>query len=197
MERRELWIGLYVGFVWNEGVAAFLNNPIEPSRRVWFIVMGAANELLGVLMIASPELLPIIASLLARLYAQLRRFARWLGWHMRRIFHWPRAHFDNVTAGITATGSLQARVGRVAPTTLQDVIRWVTRHDQELQDHQERLNSMPDEWKMDIDKRAEQTEKLARALVKGLADRNLELRLLGVAFVVLGIFLSTAGNLVH
>ena len=196
MQRRELWIGVYVGVVWNLGVAAVLNNPLESSTRTWLVVTGAANELLGVLMIASPELLPLLASLLRYLYRRLRRLVSWSTRQVRRLLHLPTTGYANLSANIQGTASIQAKVTRVPPSTLQHVIEWVKRHDEELLKHQEQLDSMPDQWKQDIDERAGKVEDLARALVRGLADRNLDLRLLGVGFVVLGIWLSTSGNLV-
>jgi hypothetical protein len=54
---KELAAAVYFCAVWNLGIAAVLNNPLESSTRVWFVTLGAANELLGVLMIASPELM--------------------------------------------------------------------------------------------------------------------------------------------
>ncbi|HEY2354497.1 MAG TPA: hypothetical protein VGH79_06335 [Gaiellaceae bacterium] len=196
MQRRELWIGLYVALVWNLAVAALLNNPIQPSKHTWFAVMGGANELLGVLMIASPELLPLAVAALAFLSRRVRAAAWRAAANVRRMLQITTTHFGRASASITATARIKADVTRAVPRTLEDVIGWLTRQDQDLQEHRNRLDEMPHEWKADIARQAEETEDLMRRLISGLENRNLSLRLLGVGFVVIGLILSTTANLV-
>lgn len=68
--------GLYVGAITNLAVAAVLNNgPWEHvDARRWLVVLGVWNEILGVLLIASPEIVDRVA-----------RIARRDGWGIRDL----------------------------------------------------------------------------------------------------------------
>jgi hypothetical protein len=55
---------------------------------------------------------------------------------------------------------------------------------------------MPANWKAEIETAHEQTEQTVESGLGELAERNIRPRLLGVLYVVLGVILSTVGNLV-
>jgi hypothetical protein len=194
--RRELWLGLYVGFVWNLGVGAILNNPLQSSTRTWFVTFGAANELIGVLMIASPELLPILANAVGRFAGFLRRMGARLVERARRFLHLPKVVRVGLADTLNIGGSIDTRVTRKRPETLDEAVDMLLRHDAELHEHQKQLNRFPAQWQADIEEAQHQAEGFTREEVKRLADRRLALRLLGLGFVVLGLLLSTVGNLV-
>jgi hypothetical protein len=158
--------------------------------------MGATNELIGVLMIASPELLPLLDAAARKALTVGQWAGNRIAMQVRRLFHLPHTHYGSASGTISGSGSLTAELTRQPPTTLEGIATWVARHDEELLKHQEQLDSLPSEWQTDIADAKHETERLARSLVKGLADRHLPLRLLGVGFVVLGLLLSATGNLI-
>lgn len=96
-------------------------------------------------------------------------------------------------------GLKMARKPRVGASD-RDVMVWIlaelSRQDDYMQELSNKLKELPRAWRSDIDQARSESERLAHKLVAGLADRNLALRLLGVGYVVVGLLLSAAGNLV-
>lgn len=196
MQPREWRIGLFVAFLWNLLVAAVLNDPIQPSTHTWFVVMGAANELAGVVMIASPELGPIGRRVLAVLTRQVQALRVRVVAKARQLLGIRNTLHAGFSVSQPATASIAIKPQKAAPATLQDVISWVTQHEQDLEDLRKRMDALPAEWKEDIVQKAEETENLARRMILGVENRALSYRVLGVALVILGLVVSTTGNLV-
>jgi hypothetical protein len=201
--RRELLLGLYVGLVWNLGVGAILNNPLQSSTRTWFVTLGAANELLGVLMIASPELLPLMGAVASWAYTRSRAAVLKLRVVVRRLFHQTRV--VSGSAGIAIEGTSSVTAGLVTDrhppnATTDELVAWLIKehelHNTRIVRLEQRQTEMPSEWQREIAAAKQAAQQHAQTLVRGLADRHLSLRLLGLGFVVLGLLLSTVGNLV-
>jgi hypothetical protein len=201
--KRDLAWGLYAGFVWNLGVAAVLNNPLQSSTRTWFVTLGAANELIGVLMIASPELLPLMAAVLGWIVNRTRAAALTLREIARKLFHRPHSVTVHGASSLDLAGSLETGFAKRTPSedaTTDELIAWLLieyqRQDERIVALEKRQSEMPSEWKREIAKAKDAAQEHAQTLVRGLAGRHLSLRLLGLGFVVLGLPLSTVGNLV-
>jgi hypothetical protein len=201
--RQELALGLYFGLVWSLAVAAILNNPLESSTRTWFVALGAANELIGVLMIASPELLPLVAALARVMATRTRAAMVGLRRIVRRLFHRTHRVSAQLTIGTDIGTSVEdALVTRKLPgdATSEELIAWLLAEHQRQDDRivalETRQAAMPSEWKREIAEVKRAAEEHAQTLVRSLADRHLSLRLLGLGYVVLGVILSTVGNLV-
>src|SRR5436305_1508247 len=60
-----------------------LGIPTHSTPRTWSVVLGAANELLGLLMIASPELLPIAETMAKAVARRVLRRMRQLSLRLR------------------------------------------------------------------------------------------------------------------
>lgn len=193
--RFELLVGLYAALVCNLLMAAVLNNPLKASLRTWLVTLGVGNEIVGVFLIASPELIPV-AQGVGRLPAKFARYLDLLFWKLRggtrpvsssltmpyeigaahdRLFR-PRSP----GAGVTGEEFLLAEVRQLAF---------------DIHNLDTRIREMPRFWQEEIEQAEAGAVERARELVRGLEERNLGLRLLGVGFVVLGLVLSGAGNL--
>jgi hypothetical protein len=89
--RRDLFRGLYWPAVLNLACVALLNNNpwVAPSARVWLATLAALNELIGVVLIASPELGRHVPRLLRFLWHGLREAVRPLEIRARRLLRLP------------------------------------------------------------------------------------------------------------
>jgi hypothetical protein len=199
----ELRLGVYSGLVANLAVVAVVTNPIEGSTRAYFTVVGGANEVLGVLMIASPELGPVAAST-ARNVARLLRITTQRAISFARRKLGLPGHVSVKTGGFLAGASASAPgavVGQpLVNATIEERVAWLIaayeRLDEELRSLRATVEALPESWRRDIEEARQQSEDLSRALVRGLADRHLALRLLGLLFVLVGIVFAAVGNLV-
>lgn len=202
--RRETWIGLYVGVVVNLAVAAVLNNSfLTPSARAWFATLGATNEILGVLLIASPELLPRVKRLgrrVQRAWSRVRAtvervVARLLGRRGKVVALTGAAH---ATAG--AGGRVSGNVGPPQGASDSDLIRWLIERERKGQERmseiEHTINDLPDRWRQDLEQVRRQLEGMQEQRIRQVADARIELRLLGLAYVLVGILLAAVANLV-
>jgi hypothetical protein len=194
----EIAIGFYVGGVANLAVVALLNNSAwEPNAGEWLVTLGAANEVLGLVMIASPELLPLAQRAGHWLIVLSRRAASKLA----SLLGLPRHYEIHAEPGhFTIDGSVHT-VGLVGPKrdpSLEESIAWLIERESKNQEEHQRLErlmrGLPEEWRTDIAQARQELEMRSEALVQRWADRHLHLRLLGVAYVVLGLVLAWLGN---
>src|SRR5438132_843108 len=102
--------------------------------------MGGANELLGVLLIASPELLPRVAAAAVVIQRRSIPLARGLVRQICRLLRLPRsvsAHIEAV-AELGAAGALTARLVRRPPENadVDELVQWLVReharHDDQI-----------------------------------------------------------------
>jgi hypothetical protein len=177
----------------------------DHSLRDWTLSFGGSAELFGLLLVASPELVPIlqrVASLGRRAWRQVLRLLRKVEAAFRRLLRRPLPHVVSVGAGGARAGGFppsgRASVGDEA--TLEEKVDYLLRRDQDVQDSLERLEgslaALPGRWKTDVEQASQALrDEHARALAE-LRDRHMQARLLGVVLLAVGIVLATAGNLV-
>jgi hypothetical protein len=199
----ELRLGLYFGLVVNLLVGALLNNgPRAPDAATWLITLGTANELVGVLLVASPELVPRLQRALRFGIRILGRARHRVQLALRRLLKLPggpqtrrlgTAVSNEIAMPIEATqgGPLLATVNE----KLDWLIQQVAALDWRLSGAERQLRELPPRWRADIAKTRAQLESAQAALEQRLANVRIQLRLLGLAYVVLGIVLSWIGNL--
>lgn len=177
----------------------------DHSAREWLVSFGGSAEVFGLLLVAAPELVPIlqgIASAVLGGWRRIRDLMRRAERALRRLVHRPRAHVVSAGAGIATAGGLGAS-GRVSPrrdATLEEKVEFLLRRDENVQDRLEEVNrsleSMPRRWRSDITETSETLRDEHTRALEQLRDRHLKARLMGVALLVVGIGLATAGNLV-
>lgn len=182
----ETLVGLYVGAVTNLLVAAVLNNPPfwegHPDVNTWLITLGTWNEVLGVLLVASPELLPRVERVLRYIFGRLSSFASRVSRVLRRVLRLPgRRHFASMSSGITLGGSVSTKVMRGTPSgTLEERLKWVIdkvrAHDDRLDNIDEEVSKLPERWKADIEVVRQELEDLSRELVRSTADARIQRR---------------------
>ena len=201
----ETAIGVYVGAVTNLLVVALLNNPPwggDPAMSTWLITLGTWNEVLGVLLVASPELLPRAQRAFRYLLEWLSVRARRVSGVLRRALRLPgRNHYVNLASAVSAASAVGARLSLGAPSgSVEDRLKWliekVRKHDERIDDIDQEVTKLPDRWQADMDVMRQELEGLSRELVRSVADARIRLRLIGLTYIVLGLVLAWVGNVV-
>jgi hypothetical protein len=166
--------------------------------RVALYIIGAAFEILGIVLIASPDLVP--------------GAVRAAGWTRRRwrpienrIRRWlrlpPRTIFANIGLATEVSGA--SRISAVVSTgadTIEKQVEFLLRRDQETQKAvnaiHEQLGEIARAAESGLDTlRAEFTSHVAAEIATAQADYR-AVRIGGTVALVIGLVLSTAGNLV-
>lgn len=167
--------------------------------RTTLYIAGAVIEFFGIVLVASPDLVP---------YAQ--RFSSWLGRQyahivafIRRLLRRPRTVTAHVSAGGVVLASGHATVEKSIPddATLEEKVRLLLTRDKEAQRDVQALDRRLDDLRKAIDPMLDALRETMTAHVETSLDRAhreyLALRLVGVALVVVGLTLATTGNFVE
>lgn len=203
----ETLVGLYVGAVTNLLVVAVLNNPPfwegTADVSIWLITLGTWNEVLGVLLVASPELLPRLGRVGRLLLGRFRAARLRLLSTARRVLRLPgSAYADSATVGarLSVSGHAVHILGPPATTDHGELLAWLIKREkwaqERFQEIEKSVSELPERWRADMGVMREELEGVSRKLVREAADARIRLRLLGLGYVVLGLILSWAGNLV-
>jgi hypothetical protein len=194
-EREIVW-GLYWGFVANIAACAVLNNPSKASAPAWLVTLGAVNEIVGVLFIASPE----IGRVLPGFFASVRRRVALVVQRIRGYFARPR---HVIIAADSARGTAEMGTPTIVMTpgasaSIDERLDYLMRRDKEIRSHLHRvdrdLERLPTQWRAELEGVRTELETLQRELVRSIAEARIRLRLLGLSFVLVGIVLSWLGN---
>jgi hypothetical protein len=200
----EAWWGLYVGLVLNLAVAAVLNNGpfTRPALAAWLVTLGAANELLGVLLVASPELMPRLEAVLRVGRTGLGRTGRWVRRLAERTFGRGAKVVlgSGVARGIAMIGGQGRVVSNPPPgATTEELVTWLVkqheRHDDRIHELERKASEFPALWRGDIAQARDELINDQRKLVRGVAEARIRLRLFGLLYVAIGLVLSWIGNL--
>jgi hypothetical protein len=176
-KRKEAGVGFLVAAVFNAVVWIVFASAMSTEHRL--IVMGGTNEVLGVLMIASPELGEILES--ARDYLRglflLGKFHLIFLYVSRRVRDASQrsAVLMLVLHGLTLR--FTTLTGRVADAIASEP--------------PDGLKALWAAYRADREKAAREAEIYARKLV----DRHLPLRLLGILLVVVGLVVGLLGHI--
>jgi hypothetical protein len=176
----------------------------DGSLREWLLSIAGSLELWGVLLVASPELVPVLRRLGAALFdlwGSTKSLARRAAdWALRKLGR-PRKHHVSLSAAVSGGGAMSAKgtVGVREGATNEEKIEFLLQRDQATQsrlaDLREELDELPRRWRADMEAKA---GTLRREQQKGLArlrDEHLAARFGGVVLLVLGLGLATWGNL--
>jgi hypothetical protein len=200
-----LLFGVWVGVVAVLATAAiFRTVDANASAAAWLATLGMAIELVGILLIASPEIRPRVV----RTYGDAREGARTTA---RRFKTW----FDRVfrrrvvisigaAGGIALAGSATARLRRSVPPPpkegLAALADYVFEHlgaiSGTVDDVRNRVSAMPAEWQADIAAARNEVTAATAVAIRGIAESEVRMRLLGVLYVVAGLGLNYAANLI-
>jgi hypothetical protein len=177
----------------------------DHTAQGWLYAFGGSAEFFGLVLVASPELVPIaeaVASSVRRAWRRFKPVLQRVENVVRRLLKRPRAHYVNVEpGGIRVTGGgVTGRVSPGADKTLEEKVEYLLRRDQETQaqfDQVERtVSGLPVQWRADIQQASEALRgEQAQALAE-LRDRHMRARVAGVLLLAVGVCLATAGNLV-
>jgi hypothetical protein len=198
-----LWAGLYAAlivFILFFGLYSYAST----TTRGWLATGAVAAELCGVLMIASPELRPRVVSFGKWLWTHTRRRYRILEAWFRRLVGLPLHARVIAPAGIASAAGVGAAVilGRNPPRSTASVYEKVAYLLAQDERWHEQFQVVRNETRQQVDTlRAELagsvTELMQHAeeAVAELANKELQMRLLGVAFLIVGLGLGYAANL--
>ncbi len=182
--------------------------PLGGSLRVWFLALGAVEELMGIILVASPELFPRATRSGARLrqasLASVGRLIAWIRDLPRRLLRRPlppHVVYGGGALSAEGAGGASVRTAPPAGATLAERVAWLLNRLNEVQDSldeiTDRLREMPKEWRADMRRDLDELRQELRALVQETAESHIEFRLAGIALLVIGLVISTAGNLVQ
>lgn len=174
------------------------------SLRRWLLSVAGALELWGVLLVASPELAPIlgwlhraVTALPSRAKSLARRAADWV----RAKLGDPRDHIASGTATASGGGATRSSGYKDLPeeATPEEKIDFLMEQSKETQlrlNHlQQRANDLPERWQGDIEGTAGTLRQEQQQGLAGLRKEHLTARLGGVVLLLVGLALATWGNL--
>jgi hypothetical protein len=162
-------------------------------------IAGAFIELVGIILVGSPDLFP-----------QARRVSGWIGLGYRRVTNrfWRligRPRSKAVPLGpvgeVSMSGSLSGVKVMTSVGTVEQKVEFLLRRDEEAQHHVNELRERIKVLEGDVESgletaRAEMKDHVARAL-QTAHEAYLPLRIVGVIALAVGLGLVTAGNFVN
>lgn len=166
--------------------------------RATLFIVGAFFELAGILLVASPDLVP-----------QAERASRWLGARyrravnrLRRLIGRPRTQFHSIGAAgeASAAADLSIRKTISQDASLEEKVDFLLRRDQEAQRD---VNEVRKQIARIERESPERIEELRSEMKQHVADvlaathrEHLPLRLVGIVALVLGLACVTVANFV-
>jgi hypothetical protein len=199
-----LTFGLYWGLV---TTLVFLNAYKllgETTTRGWLATLSASFELSGVVLVASPELRPIVERLAAEAASMLRHLARVTLTRLMRLLRLPIRHSGLLSSdiGFGADGAARVIRGQIAPSpsaTIEENVAFLLEEVERIGSLVERLeNQFREEIggvRKDLEQTAAELRKHTAVAVREVAETELRMRLVGVGFVMAGIALAYAASL--
>jgi hypothetical protein len=199
-----LWIGIWLGLV---VTLVFLNAYKlmgDTTTRGWLATFAAAFELWGVVLVASPELRPIVERAAARSATALRHLCRSIGARLWRLLRLP-GRSQTVSLGsavdVSSALALDVKRGYSAPgpnATTEEKVAFLLEEVKRILGLVEGLeNQLRDELGGVRTELAQATADLREhtaMAVREVAEAELRMRLLGVGFVMTGIALAYAAS---
>lgn len=204
--------GTWRRIVWSLIATGLLGSFIEwvggnGSGKAWLYSVGGALELVGIVLVAFPELRPLLeeANLatwrhlhdaVAKLRTLVRAVKRRLGIPTAVVVHLGAA------AGASAAGKLGIVVTRVTPppdAAHAEKLAWVlNRVEMLLQQgdaHRKEFDEMPARWEAHVREAIDGIRADLNLAVSEVRDEALLERRLGIVLLVVGVIVSTCGNL--
>jgi hypothetical protein len=201
----EILVGLFVGFYANLLVCAVLSNGwAEPEASDWLATLGVVNELVGVVCIGFPEIETMLVPLLKRAWLVIGAWWSRLNARMKRLLGFRTPQRFTLGTAVSSEMALPFEVGRgplsLPPGSIEEQLRWLASqlqlHRTRLDNLQHRVDDMPGQWEAAIRTLRDELERGQREAIQRSADRRIQIRLLGLGYVVLGLLFSLIGNLV-
>jgi hypothetical protein len=197
----ETTIGICLGLLVNIFTAIIALPLAYASEGTALFTLGSANEVLGIVFVASPELERLTSPALDFAKRQFRHAFNWTRVWLRKIFRLRgHVHLRSANATAEASASADAMVIKDPPAglSLPQLVDWLISQNKI---HQERFHALereiarlPERWWADMDDLRRDLEGVSRELVRLSAERKLHLRLLGVSFILIGLVLAWFGN---
>jgi len=161
-------------------------------------LVGAIVELLGIVLVASPDLVPGAVAFAGR----LRAWARMIESRLRSFLHLPpRVRVASLDVTVTGKGRVGGSlvVGFNEKASLEEKVAWLLRRDRESQEAHNALAARVEAFEEETLRRLEQLrgelkEDIEARLSSRLADLRAA-RLWGVAALIIGLGLGTVANL--
>jgi hypothetical protein len=200
-----LWVGLYglvvVTLLFANGYNAFGDT----TTRGWLVTVATAFELSGVVLIASPELRPLIERAAANAWRAVRRFikAAWL--RLRRLLGIPTPHRITLGHAVETSAALDLEVSRggeppPSTATLDEKVAYLLvqerRHNKLLEDIENLVRRETGAIRSELSTATADLREHTSVSVREAAEAELQMRLLGVAFVIAGISAAYVASLV-
>jgi hypothetical protein len=178
----------------------------DHSLHDWILSFAGAAELFGVLLIAAPELVPLLVrgmSATAMVWQRAMEHRKRIANRIRRMLHPPH---DDHTYDDARTGSVHISGGGTVSTqsgpgeSLEEKVEFLLRREQALQERLDvtarEVGDLPRKWQADMEATASGLRDGFATAIRELDERHIRARLAGIVLVVVGILLNTWGNLI-
>jgi ABC-type ATPase with predicted acetyltransferase domain len=164
-----------------------------------FVATGGTLDLIGIALVASPELFPHVS----RVYGASRRRALRIASHVRRLLRRPsEAHvFRPSSGGIRLSGGSAVLVKSVSPAAdldrkVEALVGIVEELQQRLGNLENSVHILPDTWRADIADLRSKLEAYVQSESERMREAHLGKRLTGIACLFLGSSLLSVASLV-
>jgi hypothetical protein len=177
----------------------------ETTTRGWCATFAAGFELCGVLLVASPELRPIVETLARRAAAEVTTWPVRVSNRLKRLFGKPVHHRVSSGSALSVEGALQVEGQRgfqAAPpggATQSEQVEYLLNV---VEQFKRTLNTVENDLRKGIENVRGEIQRTALDLteqttdaVRQLAQSELRMRLLGVGCIIVGLMLSYAANI--
>jgi hypothetical protein len=200
-----LWVGLvgwivetllFLGIYWITG---------DTTTRGWLATGSVAAELWGVLLIASPELRPLVERAISGVARWTRKVVGLVWDRICRLFRIRRVHRAVLDAAVNMSGTMEAKVirGRNPPppdAAVEEKVAYLLRQDERIlgliSDLDNQTRQQTEELRGLIEGTAQELREHTTTAVRAVVETELRMRLLGVLFVIVGLVLAYAANIV-
>jgi hypothetical protein len=172
--------------------------------RGWFATGAATTEIWGVLLIASPELRPIVERSATKVGLQIKRLGRFLSYGTRHLLRLRTKQRVDIGSGVSAIAALNVDVQRgfnppSPDADLEKKVAYLLRQDERwwklFNTIENQTRRQIDELRGELDGTASTLREHTVSAVRAVAEAELSMRLLGIVFVVIGLALLYAASI--
>jgi hypothetical protein len=169
--------------------------------KIGLTVVGSVLEFVGIGLVAAPELMPRLVAVKRRVGASIRRAWQWTLARLRRRRHRSlnaESGEIRITGGGASTSRGFAMVGEGAPLDRQLAFfrDYIEKADRRLDEIDQRLEGLPEEWRRDVDAAREAIDSMMEKRIEEVRDTHIRLRLVGIVLLLIGVPILATANVV-
>jgi hypothetical protein len=176
----------------------------DGSAKAWILSYAGSAELFGVLLVASPELLPRAKRALVWIrsgWNRIKKGCRLLLERIKRLLgkEPPPKHVELKLSDVGGTSDAALALHAPPAGDLGEKVDFLIRRDRANQERfqalEQRIGALPAKWQGEMQARSRELQVGFEEALRELEDRHISARLLGLSLLIVGIILNTWGNL--